>query len=260
MACLVCDHPKRWQLEEALRNRKSKNGVAKEYGIARSTLQYHLEKKHEEKNPAKKPIHLPPDIPDDFPNDHTIRCMESRAERQAHVDRLLTSRLYKGTETIAYLARLWRRVVGNKVEEHVCELVANAARKHKIARGPKDVRKELHLIRTEDLYAKCYDSGDYKTCATLIDKLADLDNLKDDSAGATKLYIAQIVQIVKEEAPALMPRIEAVSAEFEAGYEQAKAIVDGEIVPPSPALPVHEEPPAPETPRSQEAGIDSGIR
>lgn len=265
MACLVCEHSKRWEIEEALRTRKSKAGVAKEFGIARSTLQYHLEKKHEEKNPAKPP---PKDRIDDsldpFPNEYQVKYMETDWERQAHVERLLTSRKYKGTETIAYLARLWRPRLGCNAEDTVALYVANAARKHRLLRGPKDVRKELAVIELLSMHAGFKQSGDNKSALASFQAYIELDDLKEKEEGVMKQLVLQIAQFVKVEAPSLAPKIDAMVLDVQQTYEHAKAIVEGDVAPQIPALheadpdPVPEAPPTPRSEETSNAGIDTG--
>jgi hypothetical protein len=260
MACLVCDHSERFHVEAALKRGTPKARVAKQYGISRTRLVDHIKAKHEEKNPAKEPVDEPSEDPaDKFPDDYLIRLVSSKREQQKIVDRHIAEFRYKGIKTIAKLARLWRDFLGNDAELKVAEMVAESARKHRIGRGPKDVRKELLIVKTLDLYEKCYNSGDYKTCSTLINQLAELDELKDDPS-IYKAVLVQIVQLIKHEAPFMEQRVNERLAEFEIVVDQAKAVLEGEILPETKALSPKEEPisEAPPTPRSS-AGIDTGI-
>lgn len=229
MACLVCDHSKRWRLEQALREGKPKQRVAKDFGIARTTLIDHIKLGHERSNPAKEPTEVE-DV-DPFPDDLTVRGMSSRSERLKHVNRLLMGRRYRGAETIAKLARLWREMLGSDAEMHVAQLVAECARRHKLTRGPKDVQKELAYIALSDIHQRCLDAGDYKTALSALQAKIDLAGLKDDPVAVHKQIIAQFVQIVQVGAPHLLPSLQEVTARLEEGYEQAKAIVEGDVLP-----------------------------
>jgi hypothetical protein len=146
---------------------------------------------------------------------------------------------------------------------HVAQLVAECARRHRLTRGPKDVQKELAYIDLSDLYQRCIDSGDYKTALSALQARIDLAGLKDDPAAVHKQIIAQFVQIVQVGAPHLIPHIQEVTARLEEGYEHAKAIVEGDVLPPMAALPEHdaiaEAPPTPRCEQTSKAGIDTGI-
>lgn len=265
MTCLVCDHSKRYRIETALRSGTPKTRVAKEFGIRRATLHDHISKKHEEKNPAKAPEVADPDdeVVDFFPNDYHIRGMTSRAERIRHVERMLNDRRFYGSESIAKLARLWRDILGKDAEKQVAEMVAEVFKRQTIAHGPKALRKQFAMVEILSLYRECRESGDRKTAATLFAQYIELDNLKDDPSAVHRQIIAQFVQIVQVGAPHLLPHIQEVTARLEEGYEQAKAIVEGETLPPIVPLPeaesVQEAPPTPRCEELKNAGIDTGI-
>lgn len=259
VACLVCKHPDRFKIETALKRGSPKARVAKDFSISRPTLYDHIREKHEEKDPAKEPISpLQTEPVDPYPNDTQIKHMTNRTERLRFVERMLADRMYRGTESIAKLARLWRGSLGNDAEVHVAQLVAEAARRHKISRGPRDVRKELLIVKLQDLYERCYGSGDYKTALAAIGQLAERDGLKDNQNSLDRAVLVQIVQLIKHEAPHLERRVEEHLAQFEIVVDQAKAVLEGEIPPQMPVLSEVSEQ-APPTPRSNEVQSESGI-
>lgn len=265
MTCLVCDHPNRFRLEAALKAGTPKARVAKDFLISRPKLYDHIRQKHEAKSPAK-----PDQVQEDPTNrdepdltDELVKDISNRRDRLSHIERLISDRRFDGTKTIAKLARLWRPWLREKAEVEVADLVAEAARRHRIKRGAKDVRKELLIVELLSLKEKCVNSGDYKTAASLLAQYAELDNLKDDPSAVHRQIIAQFVQIVQVGAPHLLPHIQEVTARLEEGYEQAKAIVEGEALPqiaPLPeAEPMQEAPPTPRCEESSNPGIDTGI-
>lgn len=159
--------------------------------------------------------------------------------------------MFKGSETIAKLARIWQVLLGNEAEMHVAQLVAECARRHKLTRGPRDVQKEIAYIELSDLYNRCLDSGDYKTALSALQARNDLAGLKDDPNGIYKQIIALYVQIVQVEAPHLEPKFQEIAARMEEGYDQAQAVLSGDIGS-SKLLLEHD-------PTSTNGGIDTGI-
>lgn len=261
MACLVCDHSERFHIENDLKRGTPKARVAKQYGISRTRLVDHIRAKHEEKNPAKEPIDKPREDPaDKFPDDYEIRLMSTKREMQRIVDRHISEFRYKGTKTIAKLARLWYDKLGIDAELKVAEMVAESAKRHRITRGPKDVRKELLIVEVFNILDRCKATGDWKAALSATQQLAELDGLKDDKS-LDRAVLVQIVQLIKHEAPHLERRVEEHLAQFEIVVDHAKAVLEGEIPPQMPLLSHAEEPvqEAPPTPRSNEAQSESGI-
>jgi hypothetical protein len=260
MACIVCDHGKRFRIETAIKQGKPKARIAKEFGIARQTLQDHIRAEHNLTNPVKEPEGPEaPDPPDPVPNDNYVRGMMSRADRVQHVDRLLSDRRFYGSETIAKLSRLWRDYLGKDAERQVSEMFAEAFKRRVISGGSKDLRKKFAMAELLSLYRECRESGDRKTALSAFERYIELDNLKDNPT-LDRAVLVQIVQLIKHEAPHLERRVEEHLAQFEIVVDQAKAVLEGEILPETKALPAKEEPipEAPPTPRSS-AGIDTGI-
>lgn len=264
MACLVCDHSKRFAIETALREGTPKLKVAKIFNIRRQTLQDHIRFKHEEKSPAKPPdpsvaveeeVHA-------LPTDAQIKRMHSRRERLAYVERLIEDRKFFGSETMARLIRLWREsAVTQDTAIHVAELFAEALKRQTFARGPKAIRKQFAMAEYLSMSRACRESGDNKTALAAFDKYVELDNLKEDPVAIHKQILAQYIQIVQVGAPHLLPHIQAVTAQIEEGCDRAIAVLEGEI-PPQMHLLSHAEEPmqeAPPTPRSNEAQSESGI-
>lgn len=264
MACLVCDHSKRFAIETALREGTPKLKVAKIFNIRRQTLQDHIRFKHEEKSPAKPPdpsvaveeeVHA-------LPTDAQIRRMHSRRERLAYVERLIEDRKFFGSETMARLVRLWREsAVTQDTAIHVAELFAEALKRQTFARGPKAIRRQFAMAEYLSMSRACRESGDNKTALAAFDKYVELDNLKEDPVAIHKQILAQYIQIVQVGAPHLLPHIQAVTAQIEEGCDRAIAVLEGEIPPQMPLLSHAEEPvqEAPPTPRSNEAQSESGI-
>lgn len=257
VTCLVCNHPNRYRLETDLREGVPKARVAKQYLISRPKLYDHIKEKHQAKNPAS-----PSQVQEDPTNrdepelsDELVRDISNRKDRLAHIERLISDRRFEGTKTIAKLARLWRPWLRDKAEDEVCLLVAEAARRHRLKRGPKDVRKELLIIEILSLKEKCTNSGDYKTAASLLAQYAEQDGLKENSS-LDRAVLVQIVQLIRTEVPQFAPRVEEHLAQFEIVVDRAKAVLEGEI-PTSPLLP-EPIPDAPPTPRSSNSGIDTG--
>lgn len=264
MACLVCDHSKRFAIETALREGTPKLKVAKIFNIRRQTLQDHIRFKHEEKSPAKPPdpsvaveeeVHA-------LPTDAQIKRMHSRRERLAYVERLIEDRKFFGSETMARLIRLWREsAVTQDTAIHVAELFAEALKRQTFARGPKAIRRQFAMAEYLSMSRACRESGDNKTALAAFDKYVELDNLKEDPVAIHKQILAQYIQIVQVGAPHLLPHIQAVTAQIEEGCDRAIAVLEGEI-PPQMHLLSHAEEPvqeAPPTPRSNEAQSESGI-
>lgn len=266
VSCIICDHPRRFRIEKAISEGTPKARVAKDFGVSRTRLQDHIKQKHQEKNPAKIPesASQDDDIVDPFPNDHTIREMTRRSERLKHIERLIEDRRFHGSETMAKLARLWCNRIGDASAsaDTVADLFAEALKRLALRRGPKSIRKAFAVAELLSLYRTCRDSGDNKTAATLFAQYIELDNLKDDDSAVHKQIIAQFVQIVQVGAPHLLPRIQEVTARMEEGYEQAKAIVEGEAPPPIASLSepeaVVDAPPTPRCEETSNAGIDTG--
>lgn len=264
MACLVCDHSKRFAIETALREGTPKLKVAKIFNIRRQTLQDHIRFKHEEKSPAKPPdpsvaveeeVHA-------LPTDAQIRRMHSRRERLAYVERLIEDRKFFGSETMARLVRLWREsAVTQDTAIHVAELFAEALKRQTFARGPKAIRRQFAMAEYLSMSRACRESGDNKTALAAFDKYVELDNLKEDPVAIHKQILAQYIQIVQVGAPHLLPHIQAVTAQIEEGCDRAIAVLEGEIPPQMPLLSHAEEPvqEAPPTPRSNEVQSESGI-
>jgi hypothetical protein len=265
MACLVCDHSERFHIENDLKRGTPKARVAKTYGISRTRLVDHIKAKHEEKTPAKEPADKPSDDPEDkFPDDYTIRLVSTKREMQRIVDRHIAEFKYRGAKTIAKLARLWRDQLGNDAEMRVAEMVAESAKKHRITRGPKDVRKELLIVEVFNILDRCKATGDWKAALSATQQLAELDNLKEDKS-LDRAVLVQIVNLIEHEAPHLKSRVEERLAQFEIVVDQAKAVLEGEMPRENHFLAPREEPifEAPATPRSngedRAAGIDTGI-
>jgi hypothetical protein len=264
MACLVCDHSKRFAIETALREGTPKLKVAKIFNIRRQTLQDHIRFKHEEKSPAKPPD---PSVAVDeevhaLPTDAQIKRMHSRRERLAYVERLIEDRKFFGSETMARLIRLWREsAVTQDTAIHVAELFAEALKRQTFARGPKAIRRQFAMAEYLSMSRACRESGDNKTALAAFDKYVELDNLKEDPVAIHKQILAQYIQIVQVGAPHLLPHIQAVTAQIEEGCDRAIAVLEGEIPPQMPLLSHAEEPvqEAPPTPRSNEAQSESGI-
>lgn len=263
MACLVCDHSKRFAIETALREGTPKLKVAKIFNIRRQTLQDHIRFKHEEKSPAKPPD---PSVAVDeevhaLPTDAQIKRMHSRRERLAYVERLIEDRKFFGSETMARLVRLWREsAVTQDTAIHVAELFAEALKRQTFARGPKSIRKQFAMAEYLSMSRACRESGDNKTALAAFDKYVELDNLKEDKS-LDRAVLVQIVQLIKHEAPHLERRVEEHLAQFEIVVDHAKAVLEGEIPPQMPLLSHAEEPmqEAPPTPRSNEVEKQSGI-
>lgn len=258
MACIVCDHGKRFRIETAIKQGKPKARIAKEFGIARQTLQDHIRSEHNLTNPVKEPEGPEePDAPDPVPNDNHVRGMMSRADRVQHIDRLLSDRRFYGSETIAKLSRLWRDYLGKDAEKQVSELFAEAFKRRTIVVGSKDLRKKFAIAELLSMYRRCRESGDNKTALVAFERYIELDNLKDNPT-LDRAVLVQIVQLIKLEAPHLERRVEEHLAQFEIVVDQAKAVLEGEILPEPKALPeaIAE---AIETPRSSKDGIDTGI-
>jgi transposase-like protein len=253
MACLVCDHPKRYRIEVALREGTAKTRVASQFGINRATLYDHIKKKHEQKSPAKEPegSSEDDDIVDPFPNDHTVRGFKSRGERLRHVERMIEDRRFDGSESLAKLARMWRDQLGNNAPIQVAELFAEALKRQTLARGSKDLRRKFAMAELLSMYRRCRDSGDYKTAASLFGQYIELDGLKHDST-LDRAVLVHIVHLIRHEAPHLERRVEEHLAQFEIVVDQAKAVLEGETT----LLP---EPEANPTPNNFDPGIDTRI-
>lgn len=263
MACLVCDHSKRFAIETALREGTPKLKVAKIFGIRRQTLQDHIRSKHEEKSPAKPPdpsLALEEEV-HSLPTDAQIKRMHSRRERLAYVERLIEDRKFFGSETVARLVRLWREsAVNQDTATHVAELFAEALKRQVFARGPKAIRKQFAMAEYLSMSRACRESGDNKTALAAFDKYVELDGLKEDPSNY-KAVLAQAILLIRHEFPHAAPRLEEHLAQFEIVVDQAKAVLEGEIPQEAHVLPPKEEsfPEAPPTPRSESSGIDTGI-
>lgn len=264
MACLVCDHSKRYAIETALREGTPKLKVSKLFGIRRQTLQDHVRFKHEEKSPARPPDPslAPEEEIDPFPTDEQIRRMYSRSERLNHVERLIEERRFFGTETMVRLTRLWRaNAVKQDTGLHVAELFAEALKRQTLKRGPKSLRKAFALAELLSLYRVCRDSGDNKTAAMLFGQYIDLDGLKEDPS-SYRAILVQIVQFIRTEVPQFAPRVEEHLAQFEIVVDRAKAVLEGEIPQETMGLPEHEgasEAPSKGVEETTNPGIDTGI-
>lgn len=266
MACLVCDHSKRFAIETALREGTPKLKVAKIFNIRRQTLQDHIRFKHEEKSPAQPPD---PSIAVEeeahaLPTDAQIKRMHSRRERLAYVERLIEDRKFFGSETMARLVRLWKEgTVGQDAAIQVAELFAEALKRQTFARGPKAIRRQFAMAEYLSMSRACRESGDNKTALAAFDKYVDLDNLKE-TPSLDRAVLVQIVQLIKHEAPHLEQRVNERLAEFEIVVDHAKSVLEGEVPIESPLLSrgndsVDVSPPTPRCEETSNPGIDTGI-
>lgn len=231
VACLVCKHSKRFEIETAIKNGTPKLRIAKTFGVRRASILDHIKLKHEEADPVKPPDVAAQDdeVVDRMPYDIAVRHM-TKAERTQHIDRLLSDRQFYGSETIAKLARLWRDMLGKEAERQVAELFAEAFKRRTIAAGSKDLRRKFAIAELLSMYRRCRESGDNKTAAIFFDRYIELDNLKDNPS-LDRAVLVQIVQLIRHENPQFAPRVEEHLAQFEIVVDQAKAVLEGENVP-----------------------------
>lgn len=230
MACLVCKHSKRFDIETALKSGTPKLRIAKTYGIRRASILDHVKNQHEEKDPAKAPEVAAQDdeVIDPFPTDFHVRLMTSRAERARYVERMIDDRRFDGSESIAKLARIWGDILGKDATKQVAEMVADAFKKQAISRGSKDLRRQFAMAEILSMYRRCRDSGDNKTASVFFNQYIDLDNLKDDPS-LYQVLLVQVVQLIKYEFPHAAKRVDEHLAQFEIVVDQAKAVLAGEI-------------------------------
>lgn len=259
VACLVCKHSKRFDIETAIKAGTPKLRIAKTFGIRRASLLTHIKEKHEEKDPAKTPEVAAQDdeVVDPFPNDHTVRLMIGRPERMRHIERIIDDRRFDGSETIAKLARVWGHLLGKDAHWQVTEMAVEIFKRRAIARGPKTLRQQFAMAELLSMYRRCREAGDNKTALSAFERYIELDNLKDNPT-LDRAVLVQIVNLIKHEAPHLERRVEEHLAQFEIVVDQAKAVLEGEIPPDTKVLP-EPIPEAPPTPRSTNPGIDTGI-
>jgi hypothetical protein len=262
VACLVCKHSKRFDIETALKSGTPKLRIAKTFGVRRASILDHVKNEHEKKDPAKPPEVAAQDdeIVDPFPSDFHVRLMTSRAERMRYVERTIDDRRFYGSETIAKLARIWSDILGKDATKQVAEMFADVIKRRVISGGSKDLRKKFAMAELLSMYRECRESGDRKTALSAFERYIELDNLNDEPS-LDRAVLVQIVQLIKHEAPHLERRVEEHLAQFEIVVDQAKAVLEGEIPPETKALSPKEEPipEAPPTPRSSNTGIDTAI-
>jgi transposase-like protein len=235
--CKVCRHPSRRRIEEALARGESNDSVAREHGIARSTLQDHRRRKHNQTNP------LPPETLEEAgarkkhaSSADEIRALTSQRDRRDLIFRFLAEGRWKGPRTVLMLATAWPDPKKNPGELliEIAEMAADAALRHARLRGSRDLRREETLIEARSLYQAAKKAGKYADALGALKFVAELDGLTYEPGTAQALLEAQawrIVQpIIRDRAPQVIEEIDRALAGADRRREKAiRLLRRGEI-------------------------------
>lgn len=237
--CPVCKHPKRAVIEAALEKPgATTTSVARDWQIPRATLHKHRALKHRDTVPYEPRTlddgSLAPPEKDPFPDSADIANMKDGKTKASLLFRYFAERRYKGAKTVAYLARIWRRQLGDDAEEKVAEMAAKAALRRMRLRGPRHLKKEELHAKAEELHDCAKKDGKYDAALNALKFAAELDGLLLDPGMVRELIeahaIRAILPIVRARAPEAEPEIRAAIERIDVEWSRAKETVDDPVL------------------------------
>lgn len=169
-----------------------------------------------------------------FPDAAAIEKMKDGRAKSNLLFRYFAERRYKGAKTVAYLARIWRKQLGDDAEEKVAEMAAKAALRRMRLRGPRHLKKEELHAKAEELHDCAKKDGKYDAALNALKFAAELDGLLLDPGMVRELVeahaIRAILPIVREKAPGAEAEIRAAIERIDVEWSRAKETVDDPVL------------------------------
>lgn len=244
--CAVCDHTDRIKIEARLDAKDPIKTIAREHQLPPSSLKEHARKNHKETRPHKPvdpsktkiEISLPPSSPENqaprWPTNDEIAAIEKTHERIAICYRALAERRYKGPKTIALFAHLWRKSLAKEskdpAEMTVALYFARAAERHARYRGTREFKREVLIIRAEEVHDLAKREGKPDAALNCLKFIAELDGITYEPGMLSALVEAQTWRLVQpllqQKYPQAMKEIAAVMASADNKRSKAKKLLN----------------------------------
>lgn len=241
--CAVCDHTDRIKIEARLDARDPIKTIAREHQLPPSSLKEHVRKNHKETRPHK-PIEPktientpPPPSPENqaprWPTNDEIALIDRTHERIALCYRALAERRYKGPRTIALFAHLWRKSLAKESKEPaettVALYFAKAAERHARYRGTREFKREVLIIRAEEVHDLAKREGKPDAALNCLKFIAELDGITYEPGMLSALVEAQTWRLVQpllqQKYPQAMKEIASIMASADNKRSKAKKLL-----------------------------------
>lgn len=222
--CSVCQHPKRAEVEHAIERGEPIKRIATLYQLPVTTVRRHRDADHRNKAPIAEakiiaipadmapPLRPEPEPRNPWPTNAEIVKIDTPAGRRELLLRYFAERRWKGGKTIALLAYLWRRHLGDRAEEQVAEIAANAALRLQRLRGPRHMRREEMIAKAMSIAEKAEAAGKWADAISALKFVAEMDGLTYEPGVLSALVEAQawrlIRPLIEREAPQLIEKID----------------------------------------------------